>query len=60
MLLCIAYCVKPTGRCEPSKRAESCNIGASHLNGARFSTPSSLIVDTNAMGRGTMPEIKSL
>jgi hypothetical protein len=31
-----------------------------YLNGARFSIPSSLIVDTNAMGRGTMPEFKSL
>jgi hypothetical protein len=33
--------------------------GASHLNGARFSTLSSLM-DTNAMGRCTMPEIRSL
>jgi hypothetical protein len=32
---------------------------ASYLNDARFSTPSSLIVDTIVMGRGAMPEFKS-
>ena len=36
------------------------NGGASYLNGARLSTPSSLIVDTNVMGRGTMPEINTV
>lgn len=31
-----------------------------HLNGARFSTPSSEIVETKAMGLGTTPLIISL
>ena len=47
---------------KPGKRAVCAldNGSVSHLKGERFSTPCSFIVDTNAMGRGTMPEIMSL
>lgn len=31
-----------------------------HLKGAKFSTPSSEMVETKAMGRGTIPLIISL
>jgi hypothetical protein len=42
-----------------SVRSALSNGGASYLNGARFSTPS-LIVSMNEMGRGIVPEIKTL
>jgi hypothetical protein len=42
-----------------SKQSVLDNGTVSYLYGARFSMPSSLIVDTNAMGRGRMPEFKS-
>ena len=47
-------------RCFPLSQYDSARKGPTYLNGARFSTPSADTLETNAMGRGTMPLIISL
>lgn len=58
--MCITHCDKPTmDSSQVSVHSALSTGGASFLNGEKFSTPS-LIMDMNEMGRGMMPEIKTL
>jgi hypothetical protein len=61
MYLCISHCVKPTDGCKPGKVQSALDTGgAAYLNGAKFTPLSSLIINKDAMGHYTMPEIRSL
>jgi hypothetical protein len=61
MFLCIAHCVKPTDGCQPDKCAKLVRYWRC-VKPERCQDPYALFthLDTNAIGRCTMPEIKSL